>query len=179
MIGRYAESGGFRKLLRHGDLLRTAAAGSLIAAGFALARLLPAEALAVRGLPLLGDAFPGGAPWVALFPLVALALVGGPIVWGAARGLARRQVNVDELVALAIAATLALGEFESAAIVAFIMALGELLEEFTSERARRAIEAIVRERPAAALVVRGDTVCEVPADRVQPGETVRVRPGDV
>jgi len=179
MIGRYAEPSGFRRLLRSRDLLRVAGAGALIAAGAALARLLPGTALALHGLPLPGGAFPDGLPWVHAFPLAALALAGGPIVWGAARGVARGRINVDELVAIAIAATVALGEFESAAIVAFIMSLGQLVEEITSDRARRAIEAILRERPSAALVVRDGVTRETPVDRVCPGETVRVRPGDV
>jgi len=60
----------------------------------------------------------------AVLALASLSLTGLPIVWRAVRGLARFESNVDELVSLAIVASLLLGEWASAAIVAFIMVLG-------------------------------------------------------
>src|SRR3972149_10320241 len=60
--------------------------------------------------------------------LLATALCGGRILYGAARGLLGRQLNVDELVSLAIIAALIIGEYLTAATGGFIMILGSLLE---------------------------------------------------
>ena len=99
----------------------------------------------------------------AALALASLSLTGLPIVWRAVRGLARLESNVDELVSLAIVASLLLGEWASAAIVAFIMVLGSLIEEFVSARARRHLEALVAAMSRAAregLLVKGGRYVE-------------------
>ncbi|MHC4777261.1 MAG: heavy metal translocating P-type ATPase [Planctomycetota bacterium] len=162
MIGRYAESSGFGEVLKSGDLIRVVLSVPLIITGVILRHILEAP--------------PG---WIIAFPLTGLALTGFPIVWGAVKGLVRWKVNVDELVSIAIIASLILGEFDGAAVVAFIMALGGLIEEFTSDRARKAVEAVLRERPAHAILVSEGDEREVPIEQVCSGDRVRVRPGDV
>ena len=95
-------------------LLQVGAAGALIAAAATARYALGAPELVVIGLCL-----------------ASLALSALPIVWGALRGLLRLQTNVDELVSIAIVASVILGEWISAAVVAFIMVLGALIEELT------------------------------------------------
>jgi Zn2+/Cd2+-exporting ATPase len=112
--------------------------------------------------------------------LASLSLTGLPIVWRAVRGLARFESNVDELVSLAIVASLLLGEWASAAIVAFIMVLGSLIEEFVSARARHHLEALVAAQPRHALRLSDDgAVRQVPTADLRPGDRILVRPGDV
>jgi len=113
-----------------------------------------------------------------IFALVAVALAGGPIVFGAIRGLLARQINVDELVSIAIIASIYLSEYLAAAIVAFIMALGSLLEEFTAERARHAISALLSLAPKTASVRMDGEFVDVPIEQVQVGDTVLVKPGE-
>ncbi|HIE27463.1 TPA: cadmium-translocating P-type ATPase [Candidatus Poribacteria bacterium] len=113
-----------------------------------------------------------------IFALIAVALAGGPIIFGAIRGLLKRQINVDELVSIAIIASLYLGEYLAAAIVAFIMALGSLLEEFTAERARHAISALISLSPKTASVRKDGEFIVVPIEQVQIGDTVLVKPGE-
>jgi Cd2+/Zn2+-exporting ATPase len=116
----------------------------------------------------------------AVLALVSLSLTGLPIVWRAVGGLARFESNVDELVSLAIAASIILGEWTSAAIVAFIMVLGSLIEEFVSARARRHLEALVAAQPRHALRLSDDGVVrQVATTDLSPGDRILVRPGDV
>jgi Cd2+/Zn2+-exporting ATPase len=116
----------------------------------------------------------------AVLALASLSLTGLPIVWRAVRGVARFESNVDELVSLAIVASLLLGEWISAAIVAFIMVLGSLIEEFVSARARRHLEALVAAQPRHALRLSDDgAVHQVPIADLRPGDRILVRPGDV
>src|SRR5262249_45387708 len=76
-----------------------------------------------------------------------------------------------------IAAGLA-GEFFVAAEVVFIALVGECLEAFTFERARRAIEKVLEFRPRTARVVRDGDEDEVAIEEVKPGDVVAVRPGE-
>lgn len=118
--------------------------------------------------------------YVLLLCLASLSLTGFPVIFGAARGLARFKTNVDELVSLAIIASLILGEWISAAVVAFIMVLGGLLEEFTSARARRQIEQLALSSPEYALRIRDDGESEsIPVSELRAGMLILARPGDV
>ncbi len=118
--------------------------------------------------------------WTIGFSAASLALTGWPIIYGAVGGLLRGKTNVDELVALAIAASMILGEWISAAIVAFIMVLGSLIEQYTSQRARRHIEALLSSAPEHARRVEADgSVAEVHVADLRPGDVILVRPGDV
>jgi Zn2+/Cd2+-exporting ATPase len=162
MIGRHREAG----ILAHvggGKIARVVVAGLLVAAALAVESLAP------------------GAGWLVVALAVAsLALTGLPIVVGALRGLLRLETNVDELVALAIVASVVLGEWIAAAVVAFIMILGSLIEEITAERARRHVERLGSASPDYALLIedRGETR-EVEATELRPGQLILVRPGDV
>jgi len=139
----------------------------------AAAGLLAATAVIAEYLGLANEV-------VAILALLSLSLTGVPIVWNAARGLLRLQSNVDELVSLAIVASLVLGEWASAAIVAFIMVLGSLLEGFVSARARRHLEALFDASPQYALLLdEGGSVRQVPVGDLVPGARILVRPGDV
>lgn len=120
------------------------------------------------------------AAYVAALSAASLCFSGFPIIWGAVKGLIHLRTNVDELLALAIAASLVLGEWISAAIVAFIMVLGGLLEEYTSTRARRHIERLLEGSPAHARVLDDSgEVRTVPIGELRPGQRVLTRPGDV
>ena len=86
---------------------------------------------------LVGDDLPIDPAWV------AIVLCGAPILWDAATGLVfRHDIKADVLVAIAIIASLALGEWLAAGEVALIMEIGGFLEDFSSGRARRGIEAL-------------------------------------
>ena len=162
MIGRYAGQGavadvGAKKLAQVGT------AGALIVG--AVVAQYAADA----------------APWVVITLCVSsLALTGFPIVWEALCGLVRLRTNVDELVSLAIVASLVLGEWVTAAVVAFIMVLGSLIEELTSDRARRHLDALTEASPRHAFLLGDDGEAhEVAVDALRPGQRILVRPGDV
>ena len=132
---------------------------------------------------LVSGAIAAAAGWErtsAILALASLSLTGFPIVWSAARGLARLKSNVDELVSLAILASLVLGEWLSAAIVAFIMVLGALIEGLVSARARRHLEALVAAQPRHAWrLSAAGAVEQVRTADLRPGDRILVKPGDV
>ena len=161
MIGRFSELGVYRNLLRSGDFYRIAVAGALAIASYVW--------------QIAGSA---DSPAPAALALGSVALNGVPIIWGAVRGLIHRKVNVDELVALAIIASLIDGQFLAAAVVSFVMVLGALIEEATSDSARRAIEALIRLAPETATVIVDDEPKTVRIEDVSVGDLLLVKPGE-
>ena len=138
MIGRFAHLGRYHGLFRFREFLPCLAGGGLALVSFGIARA-------------------GGSPtWALVTALAAVAVNGAPIVFGAARGLWERQVNVDELVSLALLASLIQGEVLTAAVISFIMTLGSLVEEAVSDGARRSIEALASLAPQEAVLVADD-----------------------
>lgn len=121
------------------------------------------------------DMAPGGfdPAWVAII------LCGIPIVLEALIGLiCDHDITADVLVALALLASLKIGEIFAAGEVAFIMQLGGLLEELTVARARAGIEKLVHLTPRTARRVEGGEEAIIPAEKVQVGDVLRVLPGE-
>ncbi len=110
---------------------------------------------------------------------VAIVLCGVPIVLEAFVGLVGSfDIKTDVLVAMALIASIGIGEYFAAGEVAFIMQLGELLEDLTVARARAGIEKLVRLTPQTARVLRGGVEEVIPAEQVRVGDRIRVLPGE-
>ena len=135
--------------------------------------------------------------------MLAALLLGGPIVYGAAKAMwtgkcshdhgdgdscghdhahgdeAAGGSHMEELVALAILASFALGEYMECALVAFFMLIASLIEHRTAVGALRDIESLVRITPTRAMRLgEGGNEEEVAASQLKAGDVVVVRPGD-
>lgn len=121
----------------------------------------------------------GRTPYSDLIALIGAVLLGAPLVWHALKCLSHGHMHMDELVALAVVAAIALGEYQEAGIIAFFMILSNLIETRTALGARAAIESLLRLTPDKAHRIReGGSEELVDAGRLVPGEVIRVRPGD-
>ena len=110
---------------------------------------------------------------------IAIVLCGYPILSGAIIGLVTRfDIKANVLVAMALLAAIYIGEIFAAGEVAFIMSLGELLEESTVRKAREGIERLVNITPRTARVVRDGSEIIIPAEDVLVGNILRVHPGE-
>lgn len=111
---------------------------------------------------------------------IAILLCGIPITMEAVVGLVRdHDITADVLVALALWASVCIGQTFAAGEVAFIMQLGGLLEELTVARARAGIEKLVQLTPETARVLSDDgTERIVEASEVQVGQRLLVKPGE-
>ncbi|HEV2104872.1 MAG TPA: heavy metal translocating P-type ATPase [Candidatus Eisenbacteria bacterium] len=117
------------------------------------------------------------APADVLYGLSALA--GG---WYTAQStfhaLRRFEFDVNLLMLLAAVGAAVTGHAFEAAVLMFLFSLSNTLEVYTMGRTRRALHALLKLRPARALVRRGGREQEVEADAVRVGETVIVKPGE-
>ncbi len=161
MIGRFSKLGVYRELLGSADFYRVGLAGCLILVSY----------LADLGKEVQ-------TPLGVALALCGLALSGIPIISGALKGLVERKVNVDELVSLAIIACLLEGEYLTAAVVSFVMVLGAMLEEATSNSARKAVESLMHISPDTATVIVDGRPVTVGVAEVRIGDRLLLKPGE-
>jgi Cd2+/Zn2+-exporting ATPase len=109
------------------------------------------------------------------FAMVAGASTTLPKAWVALR---HGRPDMNLLVVLSLAGATALGEWTEAATLSFLFALAGRMEQWSMERARRAIAAVWAVSPPSARVVHGDHEHEVPVERVAVGAVVRVKAGE-
>ena len=110
---------------------------------------------------------------------VAAVLLGGvPRFITGFKDAFRGKITVNVFVTVALAVTMAVGEFRPAAVIIFIMAVVGALESYTLDKTRRAIRDLLRLAPATATVRRGGGEVAVPAAELQVGDIVVVRPGE-
>ena len=134
--------------------------------------ILSLLALIASGFDLLE--LPFDAAWVAII------LCGTPIIFWAVRGLVTEfDITADVLVAIALVAAVVIGEDFAAGEVAFIMALGGMLEEITVAKTRAGIEKLVSLSPQTARILGADGTERISAvEDVRVGDTLRVLPGE-
>ncbi len=124
----------------------------------------------------LFDALTERVPWPVW---LALILAGGyPVFLSVARATLRRRVTSSTLMTVGLLAAVSVGQWAAALLVVFFIRLAEYVEEFTSERARRAVKDLTAMAPQVARVERDGQEAEVPVGAVRVGEIVVVRPGD-
>ena len=113
-----------------------------------------------------------------LLALAGALLLGIPIIVHAVRHIRHGEMNMDELVALAVIAALTASDFRTAGAVAFFLLLANLVETRTALGARASIESLIRITPTKAhrLASGGEEL--VNSNDLRPGDVVRVRPGD-
>lgn len=161
MIGRFSSLGVYQDLFTVRKFYTTMAGGAAALAGFILlSRGIGPEALAIALI------------------LLSIGVNGMPIIIGAMQGLWNKKVNVDELVSLAIVACLIQGELLTAAVVAFIMTLGALVEEVTSDSARKSIRRLSEVTPEETTLLKGNEEQKVSISMVRPGDMLLVKPGE-
>ena len=111
----------------------------------------------------------------AILGAVVLAL---PIIFTAIKDLFVGQVRMNELVALAVIAAMASGEFRMAGIIAFILLLAIIIESRTASGAQRSIEDLIKLTPSNAWLLRDGVETSVDVSELKIGDTIRVRPGE-
>ncbi len=150
----------YRDFLLSRDTLLTFANAFLLVAGFVLS---------LTGLPHFGR-------WVYL----AAAIVGGiPLFLFAARGLiVNHDITAGVMASTATIAAIIVGEYSAAALVVFMMSVGEWLENFTMARANNALRELARLVPLTVTVRRNQKEIVVPVEQVVIGDLVLVRTGE-
>ncbi len=84
--------------------------------------------------------------------------------------------DINLLMTIAVIGALYLQEFEEAAIVVILFALGNALEDFGIERSQTALKELVEKSPKTATIKNSDK--ETPIDEISIGSVLIIKPGD-
>ena len=130
---------------------------------------------------LIGIELPVNPAWI---PII---ISGIPILYGAATDLfCKKTISSELLVSIAIIASITIGEIFAAGEIAFIMAIGEILEDITVIRAKKGISQLIKLSPQQGRkvikenkkiienIVPIEEICKDDILRVLPGETIPV-----
>ncbi len=146
-----------------------------ILAGWPMTILAGLFLIASFALPRLG--YPAGEKlaWVCIIicglPLLFLAL------WRIIYNKGISKISSALLISLAMIAAIFIGDLFAAGEVAFIMEIGALLEDMTTERARKGLKNLIALSPKTGLVIREGKEYTVPVQDIRVGDLVRVLPG--
>lgn len=94
----------------------------------------------------------------------------------------QKWISSALLISIAMIASIAIGEIFAAGEVAFIMAIGAILEDMTVARAKKGLSKLIALAPTEGrkLIQKGEAVVEevVPVQQVKVGDLLRVLPGE-
>jgi Cu+-exporting ATPase len=124
----------------------------------------------------LFEAITGRVPWPV--SLVIVLVAGFPVFRSVFRATLQRQVIAHTLMTVGVIAAMLAGEWATAIVVVFFMRVGDYVERFTTDRARRALKDLTTMAPQTARLVRDAGEVEVPISEVQLGDIIVVRPGE-
>jgi Cd2+/Zn2+-exporting ATPase len=127
---------------------------------------------------IVDRAFDQGHTIASASAFIGAFVLGYPIVWTAAKDIYRGVLSINELVAIAVLAAFASGDYRTAGVVAFFMLMGEIIEDRTAEGARDSIELLIKLTPTKARRITKQGEEEVAAPDLAIGDVIRVRPGD-
>ena len=123
--------------------------------------------------------FESGDKVASVSALIGAIILGYPIVVTAIKDLRVGRLSINELVAIAVLAAFASGDYKTAGVVAFFMLTGEIIETRTAEGARASIESLIKLTPTKARRLKKDGgEEEVAASELAIGDVIRIRPGD-
>ncbi|MFA5347947.1 MAG: cation-translocating P-type ATPase [Methanoregula sp.] len=94
------------------------------------------------------------------------------------RDMYHRKITVNVFVTVALIATMAVGQFLSAALIVFIMSVVGAFESYTLDKTKKNIRSLLNFTPKMANVRRGTEEVTMLAAEVQTGDLVIIRPGE-
>ncbi len=114
--------------------------------------------------------------------ILTIALSGLPIICRAIERLffehGLNKISSELLISIAMSSSIYVGDIFAAGEIAFLMALGEFLENWTINRARKGIHKLLDLRPTTARLVQQNFLENVDVDTINIGDTIRVLPGE-
>lgn len=127
-------------------------------------------------LSKLGVTLPIDPAWVTVtisgVPLMVLAC--RRLVYN--RGISK--ISSALLITIAMVASVAIGDLFAAGEVAFIMAIGEILEDLTTDRAKRGLKNLINLSPTVGRVIVDGREETVAVQKIRKGDIIRILPGE-
>ena len=127
-------------------------------------------------LPRVGIVLPIDPAWITILisgiPLLYLA------VWRIIHNSGIRKISSALLITIAMLAAIAIGDWFAAGEVAWIMAIGAILEDLTTNRAKQGLTKLIRLAPTQGRRIREGAEELVSPEEIQTGDLLRILPGE-
>ena len=127
-------------------------------------------------LPRVGVDLPVDPAWITVvisgIPLLYLA------VWRIIYNPGVSKISSALLITIAMFAAIAIGDLFAAGEVAFIMAIGALLEDATTNRAKKGLKKLISLAPTQGRRIRNGKEEMIPAEKIVKGDLLRILPGE-
>ena len=150
---------------------------TIVAGIFLLLDLVPHLMEEFGGTPVQLSFLPFDPAWVTIFicgiPLLYLA------IWRITYNRGVSKISSALLICIAMFAALSIGELFAAGEVAFIMALGALLEDATTNRAKKGLKKLISLAPTQGRRIREGKEEMIPAEEIRKGDVLRILPGEI
>ena len=92
--------------------------------------------------------------------------------------LQQKKLNMSVLMSVAIIGACIIGQYEEGATVAFLYAISEMLEAWSTEKSRQSISSLMNIMPPKAVVKTSNEINEVAVEDIKIGDVIIVKPGD-
>ena len=149
---------------------------TIVAGGFLLLDLVPHLIEEFGNTTLHLNVLPFDPAWVTIvisgIPLLYLAL------WRIIYNLGISKISSALLITIAMFAAIAIGDLFAAGEVAFIMAIGALLEETTTNRAKKGLKNLISLAPTKGRRLRNGKEEMISAEEIRQGDILRILPGE-
>ena len=149
---------------------------TIVAGVFLLLDLIPHVMEEFGGAPAHLSFLPFDPAWVTIIisgiPLLYLA------VWRIIHNPGISKISSALLICIAMFAAIAIGDLFAAGEVVFIMAIGALLEEATTNRAKKGLNRLIHLAPAKGRRLKEGKEEMIPAEEINAGDILRILPGE-
>lgn len=124
---------------------------------------------------------------------IAIIFCGFPLFKQCFEDIKSKRITSSVLISIALTASIIMGfltvfrpalaghenYFFVAGEIAFLMAVGELIEDITSGKSRSAIKTLITLNPTNAALKNGNGYTKIPVENIQVGDTILVRPDEL
>lgn len=149
---------------------------TIVAGVFLLLDLVPHLIEEFGGMPMHLNVLPFDPAWITVLisgiPLLYLA------VWRIIYNPGISKISSALLITIAMFAAIAIGDLFAAGEVAFIMAIGAILEEMTTNRAKKGLKNLIRLAPTQGRRLKDGKEEMIPAEEIRHGDVLRILPGE-
>ena len=149
---------------------------TIVAGIFLLFDLVPHVMEEFGGRAVQLPFLPFDPAWVTIvisgIPLLYLA------VWRIIHNPGISKISSALLICIAMFAAIAIGDLFAAGEVVFIMAIGALLEEATTNRAKKGLKNLIRLAPVKGRRIKDGKEELIPAEEIRQGDVLRILPGE-
>lgn len=113
---------------------------------------------------------------------IAVLFSGIPMLYSAVRKLVKNKgitrISSALLISVAMIASIVVGDLFAAGEIAFIMAIGEILEDKTTQRAKKGLKKLISLAPDTGRLITEGNEKVITAEEIKAGDILRVLPGE-